>query len=200
MNTPTITQTQGNEELTIIQNIRVEDIRESFPKGKAEVVAIVSGIGLDGAPKLDVRSLPFLTKAGELRTPNMDIVNWTQFASKYVNIEFWELDGDLDFNYLVRGLVDSIGDIRELVAPGAIKPGTPAAEAEQLMAIVTARSKAAVSVITKLSEAVLKTMGSGSWLKDDHDYLDTFYTIERGEYYRDRLGANRNVRMTLKVQ
>lgn len=190
----------GDEALTILQRIEAKDVSESFPKGKAEVVAIVTGIGHDGAARVETRSLPFLTQAGEGRTPNMDIVNWGAFASKYVNIEFWELDGDADLNHVIRGLVDSVGEIAQLVGPGTVTPGTPAAQAEQILQIVTKRSQAAVSVISKLGEAVLKAMGSGSWLKDDHDYLDTFYTIERGEYYKDRLGANRNIRLTLKPQ
>ena len=187
--------------LTILQRIIARDVRESTPKGKAEVIAIVTGIGHDGAPKVSIRSLPFLTAANQDRTPNMDLVSWSEFASVYVNIEFWELDGDLDFTHLSRGIVDSVGDLARLVTPGATNPAAvseAAGTADKILAIVTARSQAAVSLITRLSEAVLKTMGSGSWIKDDHDYLDTFYTIERGQYYKDRLGANRNIRVTLK--
>jgi hypothetical protein len=120
----------GNEVLTILQRIEAKDVRESFPKGKAEVIAIVTGVGIDGAAKVAIRPLPFLTKAGEGRTPNMDIVNWGEFASKYVNIEFWELDGDVDFTHVARGLVDSVGDIGTLIAPGGMAPGTPAEKAE----------------------------------------------------------------------
>ena len=195
------TKTQGvpgNEPLTIMQRIIAKDVRESQPKGKAEIIVIVTGVGHDAAPKVSVRSLPFLTQSNESRNPNMDIVNWAEFASNYVNIEFWELDGDLDFNHLARGLVDSVGDIAALIAPTGMAPGTPAAEVDAILAIVTKRSQAAVSLVSRIGEAVLKTMGSGSWLKDDHDYLDTFYAIERGEYYKDRVGANRNITMTLQ--
>lgn len=197
MNTSNGAPAPGNEELTIIQRIIAKDIRESAPKGKAEVIAIVSGVGYDAQPKVSVRQMPFLTESNQSRNPHMDIVNWNEFASKYVNIEFWELDGDLDFNHLARGVVESVGDIADLVAP-SVSPGTPAEQVEKLLESVTKRSKAAVSLVSRIGEAVLKTMGSGSWLKDDHDYLDTFYTIERGEYYKDRVGANRNITITLQ--
>jgi hypothetical protein len=216
------TEAPGEETLTVLQRIELKDAKESFPKGDAEIFAVISGVGVDGQPKVTVRQLPFLTAANQPRTPNMDLVHWSDFASRYVNIHLFERDGDLDFNVLARTLVGSVGDLGSLIIPGAPSntPGKdkargPASEsptapeggdsvvrdisdaAAKVLAVASGRTAAALSLVSKIGDSVLDSMGT-SWLKDDHDYVDSFYTIERGEYYKDRLGAARNAKVTLK--
>lgn len=216
------TEAPGEETLTVLQRIELKDAKESFPKGDAEIFAVISGVGIDGQPKVTVRQLPFLTAANQPRTPNMDLVHWSDFASRYVNIHLFERDGDLDFNVLARTLVGSVGDLGSLIIPGAPSntPGKDKARgsvsesptapeggdsvvrdisdaAAKVLAVASGRTAAALSLVSKIGDSVLDSMGT-SWLKDDHDYVDSFYTIERGEYYKDRLGAARNAKVTLK--
>jgi hypothetical protein len=226
------TDAAGEEALTVLQRIELKDAKESFPKGDAEIFAVISGVGMDGQPKVTVRQLPFLTAANQPRTPNMDLIHWSDFASRYVNIHLFERDGDLDFNVLARTLVGSVGDLGGLLIPGAPANatdtgGTTAAgtdtpvekdkgdsdqgtkdangsvvrdisdAAGKVLSVATGRTAAALSLVSKIGDAVLDSMGT-RWLKDDHDYVDSFYTIERGEYYKDRLGAARNAKVTLK--
>jgi hypothetical protein len=52
------------------------------------------------------------------------------------------------------------------------------------------------AVIGQVATAILQAMPAG-WFSNDDDYVDSFYTIERGRTYDNHRGAANNATVTL---
>jgi hypothetical protein len=54
----------------------------------------------------------------------------------------------------------------------------------------------AYAVIGQVATAILQAMPAG-WFANDDDYVDTFYTLEKGRYYTNYMGAAGNAKVSL---
>ena len=52
------------------------------------------------------------------------------------------------------------------------------------------------AVIAEIGGAILKAMPT-SWFANDIDYIDSYYLLQRGQAYQDRMGAANNAKVTL---
>jgi len=52
------------------------------------------------------------------------------------------------------------------------------------------------AVIADIAGAILKAMPT-SWFANDIDYIDSYYLLQRGQAYQDRMGAANNAKVTL---
>jgi hypothetical protein len=169
------------EQLTLLKSIYLTRDQEPDIEGDAEVFAIVSGIGPDGKAQVITKDMPWLDRDKRWYTPGMDLINWTDYGSNYVNVQLFEEDGNTNFKALATSVIAAVGDLSLLIAPEA----PPAL-------IVTG--------VTKIADQVLKAMPE-QWFTNSNDYIDSFYVIERGGNYgtdeRPLSGARDNARMVL---
>jgi hypothetical protein len=156
------------QELSMLRKIRVEDNKENWFKGNAEIFALISGFGADGQPFVKSRPMLFLAKSKVDYTPNMDLVNWAECSAPYVNVQLFDKDGDTDFQQLATGLVKAVGEGLKL------SPTT-----------------APYAAVAEIGDAILNAM-DGSWFKNSPDYVDSIYVLERGKTYSDHKGAANN--------
>lgn len=162
------------QELSILRKIRLADDKEPNIQGDAEIFAIVSGLGADGKPFVKVQDMPWLDRDKTDYSPNMDLVNWAECSAPYVNVQLFEDDADTNFKELAVALLKG-------VTTGLA--GFPAT--------------APYAVISKIGELVLGAMES-KWFKNNNDYVDSFYVIERGKKYVNHKGAAGNAVVTIE--
>lgn len=169
------------EQLTLLKRIYLENDHEPNASGDAEVFAIVSGVGPDGKAQVITKDMPWLDHDKRWYAPGMDLINWNDFGTNYVNVQLFEDDGDTNFKEIAEAVITAVGDLSVLIAPEA-----PAA------LIVTG--------VSKIANAVLKVMPS-KWFKNSTDYIDSFYVIERGGNYgtddKPLIGARGEAHMVL---
>jgi hypothetical protein len=169
------------EQLTLIKKIYLTDDEEKNSGGDAEVFAIVSGIGPDGKAQLITKDMPWLDHDKRWYTPGMDLINWTDYGSNYVNVQLFEDDGNTNFKELAAAVIAAVGDLSLLIAP------------EAPPALI-------IAGVTKIADQVLKAMPA-SWFTNPTDYIDSFYVIERGGNYgtdeNPMIGAREHARMVL---
>lgn len=178
---PGIDSDEKIEQLTLLKRIYLEKDQEPDIQGDAEIFAIVSGVGRDGKPQLVTKDMPWLDHDKRWYTPGMDLINWTDYGTNYVNVQLFEEDGDTDFKALAEAVLKAVGDVSVLVAP-------------------TAPPALIVAGVTKIANEILKAM-PGAWFKNANDYVDSFYVIERGGNYgtddKPLEGARGEARMVL---
>jgi hypothetical protein len=151
------------EQLTLLKSIYLDNDHEPDTAGDADIFAIVSGIGPDGKAQVLTRDMPWLDHDKRWYTPGMDLINWTDYGTNYVNVQLFEDDGDTNFKDIAQAVIGSVGDLSVLIAP------------EAPPALI-------VAGVTKIANAVLKAMPV-KWFQNPPDYIDSFYVIERGGNY-----------------
>ncbi len=155
--------TNATEELTILQEVRLEYDHEPNIQGDAEIFAIVSGVAPDGTPRLITKDMPWLDHDKRWYKPGMDLINWTDYGTNYVNVQFFEEDGNTNFKALAVAVTKAVGNLALVVSPGA----PPAL-------IVAGVSKVGSEILSAMDE---------KWFQNDADYVDSFYVVERGGKY-----------------
>jgi Protein of unknown function (DUF3103) len=153
------------EQLTLLKSIYLEKDHEPNIQGDAEVFAIVSGVSPDGKAQIISKDMPWLDhdKRWYSYTPGMDLINWTDYGTNYVNVQLFEEDGDVNFKDLAVAVTSAVGDISALISP-------------------TAPPAAIVAGVSKIASEIVKAMPA-VWFKNAPDYIDSFYVIERGGNY-----------------
>ncbi|HVI53992.1 MAG TPA: DUF3103 family protein [Luteibacter sp.] len=151
------------EQLTLLKSIYLTKDHEPNIEGDAEVFAIVSGVGADGKAQIITKDMPWLDHDKRLYTPGMDLINWTDYGTNYVNVQLFEEDGNTNFKELAEAVTKATGDLSLLIAP------------EAPPALI-------VAGVSKIAHEILKAMPS-AWFENANDYIDSFYVIERGGNY-----------------
>ncbi|MDR6642652.1 hypothetical protein J2X57_001864 [Luteibacter sp. 1214] len=173
-------ETKG-ELLTILKEIYLEKDHEPNIQGDAEVFAVVSGVDAAGKPVVVTQDMPWLDHDKRWYTPRQDLINWTQFGTNYVNVQFFEDDGNVNFQKLASALTEAVGDTALVVSPAA----PPAL---------------IVAGISRIGQKILGAMESW-WFENSTDYIDSFYVLERGHDYGSKnaplIGARGEVKMVL---
>jgi hypothetical protein len=151
------------EQLTLLKSIYLTKDHEPNIEGDAEVFAIVSGVGPDGKAQIITKDMPWLDHDKRWYTPGMDLINWTDYGTNYVNVQLFEEDGNTNFKELAEAVTKATGDLSVLISPEA-----PAA--------------LIVAGVSKIANEILKAMPA-VWFENSNDYIDSFYVIERGGNY-----------------
>jgi hypothetical protein len=151
------------EQLTLLKSIHLAYDQEPDIQGDAEVFAIVSGVSPEGKAQLITKDMPWLDHDKRWYTPGMDLINWTDYGSNYVNVQLFEEDGNMNFKDLAVAVTSAVGDLATLVSP-------------------TAPPALIVAGVSKIASEILKALDS-SIFENSTDYIDSFYVIERGGKY-----------------
>ena len=169
------------EQLTILKRIYLTKDHEPNIQGDADIFAIVSGVGPDGKAQIITKDMPWLDHDKRWYTPGMDLVNWTDYGTNYVNVQFFEEDGDVNFKDLAVAVTSAVGDLSVLISP-------------------TAPPALIAAGVSKIASEIIKAMPT-SWFKPPVKYIDSFYVIERGGNYgtdeRPLVGARGEAHMVL---
>ncbi|WP_298773127.1 DUF3103 family protein [uncultured Shewanella sp.] len=165
--------------MTVIKNIEVQEIKESWISGPAEVYAIITGVNAlsdELMPKIEVVELPYLDKAQKEYTPNQIIVHWDNYRWQAVDILLMESDDNVNYKALATVLLEVTAQVLQFI---------PEVGAQT------------VALITRLTNAVIQAMPDTLMTNED-DFIDVFYTIFEGESYSEHHGASQNAKMTLE--
>jgi hypothetical protein len=161
-----------NIETTKLDRIRLNNDQEPWISGAAEIFAVVSGVQPD-QPKatLTVVDMPYLDNDGTDYTPNQIMIFWSEYRYAAANVQLFEHDDNTNYQQLAVALSQGVTAILGVFAPG-------------------------YAVIGQVATAILQAMPAG-WFSNDDDYIDSFYTLEKGRNYTNYVGAAGNAKLTL---
>jgi hypothetical protein len=148
------------EEVTILTHIYLTKDHEPNTAMDADIFAVVSGVSPEGKVELVNVDMPYLDHDKQWYRPNQDLITWRNFSGNYVNLQLFEDDGDTDWQKIAVLVLNTVGDISMVVAPGAAP------------ALLT-------GALSKIAAKVIEAM-PGKWYKNSADYIDSFYLLERG--------------------
>lgn len=160
-------------ETTKMTKVRLADDKEPWIKGAAEIYIITSGVrNSNNDAELTIIPLNYLDHDKTDYFPNQLVLFWDDYTYNAANIQFWEDDGDTNYQALILALLDAIE-----VAGGLA--GQPE-----------------VTAIAQIANMIIEAMPE-SFFSDDDDFVDTCYTLVKGQYYTNHFCAAANAKLSL---
>lgn len=167
-----VTPMATNIETTKLTRIRLDNDEEPWISGAAEVFAVVSGVQPEQAKAtLTIVDMPYLDNDGTDYTPNQILIFWSEYRYGAANVQLFEHDDNTNYQSLAVALSQGVTAILGVFAPG-------------------------YAVIGQVATAILQAMPA-NWFSNDDDYVDTFYTLEKGRTYTGYRGAANNATISL---
>ncbi|PWS56558.1 DUF3103 family protein [Pseudoalteromonas sp. meg-B1] len=161
---------------SVLKKIHLEDDKEPWISGKAEVYAIVTGINPSrDEPILDIVDLPYLDHDQTTYSPNQVLIHWQRYRWQAVDLLLMEQDDNTNYKTLAMKLLEI---------------------SEQVMASIPDLQAQGYTIIPKLTNEVLKAMPD-EWFTNNDDYVDVFYTLFENKDYQEYKGASSNATITL---
>ena len=164
--------TEGVVATTKLNKISLQDDEEPWIKGGAEIFTFVSGVFDNNKPSVKAIGLPYLDHDKTDYYPNQILVNWNDYNYNAVNFSMYEEDSQTNYKDLAKVIVTAIGAI------GSLAGFEPAIAIAQ--------------ITNRIQDAM-----PDSWYTDDHDYVDTCYTIVKGQTLNDQWCARRNAKISV---
>ncbi|QMV16299.1 DUF3103 family protein [Vibrio spartinae] len=156
--------TQANEatgfDATKLTKVNVNNVREPWIKGAAEIYSIVSGVLSGNEPQIIAVEMPYLDDKETNYYPNQIVINWSEYDYRVVDMLMYEHDSGTNYKTLVQALVTAVG------AAGSLAGWPPS------------------SAIAEITSRVIAAMPDSVFVDDD-DFVDACYTLERGKSYAD---------------
>ncbi|SEC83567.1 Protein of unknown function [Tenacibaculum sp. MAR_2009_124] len=164
----------GGLETTKLDKIRLNHDEESWILGAAEVYAITSGIrSEDNSPEIKVITMEYLDHEGTDYYPNQILLFWDDYQYQAANIQFFEKDDSGNYKELTQTIINGVFQILGTVA-----------------------TQPWVNVLGQVAGAILEAMPE-EWFRNDDDYVDSLYTIEKNKSYTNYFGARGNAKVNL---
>jgi Protein of unknown function (DUF3103) len=104
---------------TMITAVRLQDDKEPWTKGAAEIFSIVGGWGLDGVATAAVVQMPYLDHDGTTYYPNQLVVHFNAYKYNLADIVMMEDDGATNYQQLAIAIANVL---LTLVDAGAYAP------------------------------------------------------------------------------
>ena len=161
----------ANVDTTKLTKISLQNDQEPWIKGGAEIFSIVAGVFAGNEPSIQAVELPYLDDDNKDYYPNQLFINWSNYDYNAVNFSMYEEDSEANYKELAKALVTAVGAIGSLA-------GYPQ-----------------VAAIAEITNRIQDAMPD-SWYTDDHDYVDTCYTIVKGESLTDQWCAAGNAKIS----
>ncbi|WP_028835856.1 MULTISPECIES: DUF3103 family protein [unclassified Pseudoalteromonas] len=161
---------------SVLKKIRLEDDKEPWISGGAEIYAIVTGIDpTRDEPILDIVDLPYLDYDKTDYSPNQVLIHWQRYRWQAVDLLLMEQDDNTNYKTLAIKLLEI---------------------SEQVMASIPDLQAQGYAIIPKLTNELLKAMPD-EWFTNNDDYVDVFYTLFENKDYQEYKGASSNATITL---
>lgn len=93
---------------TKINAIRLNDDKEPWIKGDAEIFSIVGGFGLDGKVKIDIVDMPYLDNDGTTYYPNQLLVHFSGYKYNLADVVMLEDDGETNYQQLAQAIATAL--------------------------------------------------------------------------------------------
>lgn len=162
----------ASTETSKLDYIRLNDDHEPWVSGAAEVYALVSGVDFDqDHVQIQAVDMPYLDHDGNNYYPNQILIFWENYRFAAANVQLYEHDDNTNYQTLVQALVSAVEAVLSLTAPQ-------------------------YAIIARIANEIIAAMPSG-WFSNDDDYVDSFYTLEKGSTYSSYYGAAGSARITL---
>ncbi|MBL0599683.1 DUF3103 family protein [Aeromonas jandaei] len=159
---------------SILKKIRLKDDQEPWLLGAAEVYAVVAGVNPSrDEPVVDIVDMPYLDYDNTDYTPNQILVYWDRYRWGAVDIVMMEQDDNVNYKELADLLIEAL---KLGFTAGGVPEGLP---------------------FLDLGGRIVKALPD-SWMTNDDDYLDTFYTLEQDQSYHQYPGAAGNAVIDLE--
>ena len=159
---------------SILKKIRLQDDQEPWLLGAAEVYAVVAGVNPSrDEPVVDIVDLPYLDHDNTDYSPNQILVYWDRYRWGAVDLVMMEQDDNVNYKELSALLIE------------ALKLGFTAGGVPEALPFLD------------LGGRIVKALPD-SWMTNNDDYLDTFYTLEQDQSYHQYPGAAGNAVITLE--
>ncbi|MCY1019133.1 DUF3103 domain-containing protein [Pyxidicoccus sp. MSG2] len=170
----TATATATSTPVTMLDRIYLHDDEEPWISGNAEVYAIVNGVDPSrDEPALDIVDMPYLDTDGTTYYPNQILIFWDRYRWAAANVIIMEHDDNTNYQELVASLFTIASQI------------------------LTAVGQPEISALVALGSGLVQSMPS-NWFTNDDDYVDSFYTLEKGITYTNHAGAGGNAVVYLR--
>ena len=161
---------------SVLKKIRLEDDKEPWISGGAEIYAIVTGIDpTRDEPILDIVDLPYLDHDQTDYSPNQVLIHWQRYRWQAVDLLLMEQDDNTNYKTLAIKLLEI---------------------SEQVMASIPDLQAQGYAIIPMLTNELLKAMPD-EWFTNNDDYVDVFYTLFENKDYQEYKGASSNATITL---
>jgi hypothetical protein len=102
-----------------VNAIRLNDDKEPWVKGGAEIFGIAGGFGLDSKVRIDTVTMPYLDNDGTTYYPNQVIVHYGFYKYNFADYVMYEDDGDTNYRDLALAIA---GALLYIVDGGAYAP------------------------------------------------------------------------------
>lgn len=159
---------------SILKKIRLSDDQEPWLLGAAEVYAVVAGVNPSrDEPVVDIVDMPYLDYDNTDYSPNQILVYWDRYRWGAVDVVMMEQDDNVNYKELSTLLIE------------ALKLGFTAGGVPEALPFLD------------LGGRIVKALPD-SWMTNNDDYLDTFYTLEQDQSYQQYPGAAGNAVITLE--
>ncbi|MFC5706266.1 DUF3103 family protein [Aeromonas eucrenophila] len=159
---------------SILKKIRLSDNQEPWLLGAAEVYAVVAGVNPSrDEPVVDIVDMPYLDYDNTDYSPNQILVYWDRYRWGAVDVVMMEQDDNVNYKELSALLIE------------ALKLGFTAGGVPEALPFLD------------LGGRIVKALPD-SWMTNNDDYLDTFYTLEQDQSYQQYPGAAGNAVITLE--
>ncbi|MGY3920753.1 DUF3103 family protein [Aeromonas eucrenophila] len=159
---------------SILKKIRLSDDQEPWLLGAAEVYAVVAGVNPSrDEPVVDIVDMPYLDYDNTDYSPNQILVYWDRYRWGAVDVVMMEQDDNVNYKELSALLIE------------ALKLGFTAGGVPEALPFLD------------LGGRIVKALPD-SWMTNNDDYLDTFYTLEQDQSYQQYPGAAGNAVITLE--
>lgn len=161
---------------SVINHIRLNDDKEPWVSGAAEIYAIVNGVSpSQDEPVLDIVDLPYLDHDGQTYSPNQILIHWERYRWQAADVLLMEHDDNTNYQELAVAFLEVV---------------------TQAMKLIPNPNVQGYAIIPQLTNELVKAMPS-NWFSNDDDYVDVFYTLFENRRYSNLMGASNNAKMTL---
>lgn len=160
-------------DVTRLDRIRLAVDQEPTLKGAAEIFAISSGLQIDEKkPEMRTFEMPWLDYDQQDYYPGQDWIHWGNLRYDVANVQLFEEDGNTNYKAMLEALLKVVGT--------TIGPFEPT-----------------VGMVSMIADRILQVLPD-AWFTDDHDYVDSYYLIQRNKRYSGWSGAGANAVVDLE--
>jgi Protein of unknown function (DUF3103) len=93
---------------TQVQSVRLNDDKEPWVKGDAEIFGIAGGFGMDGKAAVNTLTMPYLDNDGSTYYPGQLIVHFSAYKYNLADFVMMEDDGDTNYQQLAIAIADAL--------------------------------------------------------------------------------------------
>ncbi|MGY5056835.1 DUF3103 family protein [Streptomyces sp. 900105755] len=93
---------------TKVTAVEVNDDKEPWFKGAAEMFSLVTGFGQDGKARVDSVDMPYLDYDGTVYYPNQILVNWSNYKYNLADVVMMEDDDGTNYRALAQAITTAL--------------------------------------------------------------------------------------------